>query len=97
MIARINFAIRERAAPVSVGFSNGYRQRGDSVSEAVLIVETCGQRRPTSPDEIEAWQILIDSNEAWRRGETFAARTKHLIELKIVSLARRSYNTWSRS
>jgi hypothetical protein len=72
--------------------TTGFRQQGDSISEAVSIVVACESNRRLTPEQIEAWQVLIDTNEAWRRGEAFSRRTKQLIDAGTLKLARRSYH-----
>lgn len=90
MIARINFAMRERP-PVRPAFSNGYRQRGDTIKEALAVAEQCTPGRALSPDEAEAVQVVIDSCLAWQRGEEFAVKMRAFIARGQATLARRSY------
>ena len=90
MIARINFAIREQPTERPV-FSNGFRQQGDTIKEALAVAEQCTPGRALSPDEAEAVQVVIDSCLAWQRGEEFAAKMRAFIARGQATLARRSY------
>ncbi|MDI1344810.1 MAG: hypothetical protein PSV22_12005 [Pseudolabrys sp.] len=90
MIARIDFALRT-PTPVRPVFSNGYRQRGDTIHEALAVADRCTPGVPLSADDSEAVQVVIDSGEAWARGDTFALKMLAFISRGQATLARRSY------
>jgi hypothetical protein len=90
MIARIDFALRTAVAPRPV-FSNGYRQRGDTIKEALAVADRCAPGHPLSTDEAEAVQVVIDSGEAWACGDDFARKMLAFISRGQATLARRSY------
>ena len=90
MIARINFATRERPA-VQPAFSNGYRQHGSTIKEALALADLYMPGQPLAPEDVEVIQLIIDSGLAWQRGEAFARKMRDFIDLGQATLPRRSY------
>ena len=63
MIARINFATRERPA-VQPAFSNGYRQHGSTIKEALALADLYMPGQPLAPEDVEVIQLIIDKDES---------------------------------
>jgi hypothetical protein len=90
MTIRIDFALRT-PAPTNARFSTGYRQHDDTITEALRIADRCAPGQPLSADEAEAIQVVIDSIEAFRRGDSFTLKMLAFIEKGQATLPRRSY------
>jgi len=72
--------------------NTGFRQVGDSITEAIVIVDATPLGLFLEDHQAAAWQLLIDTGEAWRRGEVFSVRTLAMIRTGRLTLARRSYH-----
>ncbi|MDP2296852.1 MAG: hypothetical protein Q8M24_15520 [Pseudolabrys sp.] len=92
MTPRLQFVLRNTvAAEAAKAFSTGYRERGDTIGEAITVADRCEPGRRLTADEVEAIQVVIDSCVAWQRGEEFARKICGFITTGQVTRARRSY------